>query len=292
MSLRLTTGDWRLETVLARRRHDLSEPPRRSIASWPAKRSRGFESVYPASTRVADDRPIVGRTIESVSARGKHLLIAFLPAISFFAPTMRMNGSWHIYPAGARWQRPAHEMRVLVGTRRRRRGRLQRAGRRVADSPSAGAAPAVASARSGSALRCGRVSKFRARRAVDRLEVIRRLRARGGDTIGDALLNQRVVAGIGNVFKSEILFVARIDPFAPVSSLSDGRAGTAGRRCARAARRQRDGRSQTLSTGDRPPDHAQSRSTREALGVRERRQEVPPLRGADSLEEDRGPTHV
>jgi endonuclease-8 len=48
-----------------------------------------------------------------------------------------------------------------------------------------------------------------------------RLRARGGDAIGDALLNQRVVAGIGNVFKSEVLFVARSIPFAPVSSLSD-----------------------------------------------------------------------
>ena len=36
-----------------------------------------FESMYPALTRIADDHSIVGRTIESVSARGKHLLIAF-----------------------------------------------------------------------------------------------------------------------------------------------------------------------------------------------------------------------
>jgi endonuclease-8 len=178
-----------------------------------------FESVYPAVTRVADDRPIVGRTIESVSARGKHLLIAFSGDL-ILRTHMRMNGSWHIYPAGARWQRPAHEMRVLVGTR---------------DAVAVGFTVPVAEL-----LTSRELAQHRQLRALgpdllsdaagsgssesepfDRLEVIRRLRARGGDAIGDALLNQRVVAGIGNVFKSEVLFVARIDPFAPVSSLSD-----------------------------------------------------------------------
>src|SRR3954469_8825971 len=76
-----------------------------------------FQSVYPAVMRVADDRPIVGRTIESVSARGKHLLIAFSGDL-VLRTHMRMNGSWHIYPSGARWQRPARDMRVLVGTAR------------------------------------------------------------------------------------------------------------------------------------------------------------------------------
>jgi len=177
-----------------------------------------FESVYPALTRVAEDRPIVGRTIESVSARGKHLLIAFSGDL-ILRTHMRMNGSWHIYPAGARWQRSAHEMRVLVGTR---------------DAVAVGFNVPVAEL-----LTARTLAQHRQLRALgpdllsdtggsgssqsepfDRLEVIRRLRARGGDAIGDALLNQRVVAGIGNVFKSEILFVARIDPFAPVSSLS------------------------------------------------------------------------
>ena len=37
-----------------------------------------FESIYPAVNRVAEDHPIVGRTIESVSARGKHLLFDLL----------------------------------------------------------------------------------------------------------------------------------------------------------------------------------------------------------------------
>jgi endonuclease-8 len=55
----------------------------------------------------------------------------------------------------------------------------------------------------------------------DRGEAIRRLRARGRDAIGEALLNQQVMAGIGNVLKSEILFVARVNPFTPVAILSD-----------------------------------------------------------------------
>jgi endonuclease-8 len=57
--------------------------------------------------------------------------------------------------------------------------------------------------------------------AFDRGEATRRVRAREHDAIGDVLLNQRMVAGIGNVLKSEILFIAGIDPFTPAARLSD-----------------------------------------------------------------------
>ena len=75
-----------------------------------------FDSVYPALTRVAEDRPIVGRTIESVTARGKHLLMSFSGDL-ILRTHMRMNGSWHLYRTGAKWQRPSSDMRVLVGDR-------------------------------------------------------------------------------------------------------------------------------------------------------------------------------
>ena len=52
-------------------------------------------------------------------------------------------------------------------------------------------------------------------------EAARRLRALPDAELADALLNQRVMAGVGNVFKSEVLFVARLDPFRTVASLSD-----------------------------------------------------------------------
>src|SRR5215212_9553540 len=74
-----------------------------------------FESVYPALTRINEDHPIVGRTLESVTARGKHLLMAFSGDL-VLRTHMRMNGSWHLYRTGARWQRPARDMRIIVGT--------------------------------------------------------------------------------------------------------------------------------------------------------------------------------
>ena len=178
-----------------------------------------FESVYPAVTRIADDHPIVGRTIESVSARGKHLLIAFSGDL-ILRTHMRMNGSWHIYPTAARWQRPARDMRVLVATH---------------DAVAVGFNVPIAEL-----LTARQLSRHRDVQALgpdllaiersvdspdangfDKAEAIRRLRGRGGEAIADALLNQRVIAGIGNVFKSEILYLAGLDPFTAVSSLDD-----------------------------------------------------------------------
>src|SRR5205823_1692900 len=57
--------------------------------------------------------------------------------------------------------------------------------------------------------------------SFDPREAVRRMRACARTAIGDVLLNQRVMAGIGNVLKSEILFVSAIDPFAPVAELAD-----------------------------------------------------------------------
>ena len=175
-----------------------------------------FESVFPALTRVDADRPLAGRTVESVSARGKHLLMRFSGDL-ILRTHMRMSGSWHIYRPGERWQRPARDMRVLVAT---------------ADAVAVGFNVPVAELLStrqverhkeiralGPDLLAGAGERFEY--AVDTAEIVRRMRARGRDAIAEVLLNQRVVAGIGNVFKSEILFVARIDPFTSVGSLSD-----------------------------------------------------------------------
>jgi len=168
-----------------------------------------FESVYPALTRVAEDHPVVGRTIEQVSARGKHLLMTFSGDL-VLRTHLRMNGSWHIYPAGARWKRPARDMRVLVCT---------------ADACAVGFDIPVAEFLSTREL--GRHAQLLAlgpdllADPFDRGEVVRRMRAHGDDAIADVLLNQRVVAGIGNVFKSEILYVAGVFPFRAVSEIRD-----------------------------------------------------------------------
>jgi len=168
-----------------------------------------FESVYPAVTRIAEDRPIVGRTVESVAARGKHVLMAFSGDL-VLRTHMRMNGSWHLYRAGEGWKRPARDMRVLVAT---------------ADVEAVGFNVPVAELLTSRDL--ARHKELRAlgpdllATSFDAREAIQRMRARNADAVGDVLLNQRVMAGIGNMFKSEILFLAGIDPFAPVSALSD-----------------------------------------------------------------------
>jgi endonuclease-8 len=176
-----------------------------------------FESVFPKLTRVHDDAPITGRTIESVTARGKHILMTFSgPAADraverlVLRTHMRMNGSWHIYRPGERWQRPRGDMRIVIATE---------------DFVAVGFSIPVA--------------EWVAARAVDRHEELRRLgpdllaadfdaeeafkrlRARGSELVAEALLNQRVMAGVGNVYKSEVLFACRVHPFAAVANLAD-----------------------------------------------------------------------
>jgi endonuclease-8 len=168
-----------------------------------------FESVYPALTRIAEDHPVVGRTIDAVSARGKHLLMMFSGDL-VLRTHLRMNGSWHIYPVGDRWQRPARDMRVLVCTQ---------------DACAVGFNIPVAELLSTREL--GRHRQLQSLgpdllgEPFDSNEVVRRIRARGRDPVAEVLLDQRVVAGMGNVFKSEVLFLAGVDPFTPVAALTD-----------------------------------------------------------------------
>src|SRR5438128_12291178 len=76
-----------------------------------------FESMFPSVTHIADSHRLVGREIESVAARGKHLLMTFAGGLVLHTH-MRMNGSWHLYRPGERWRRPARDMRLLVATAR------------------------------------------------------------------------------------------------------------------------------------------------------------------------------
>jgi endonuclease-8 len=166
-----------------------------------------FDSVFPALTRVNVDTPIVGLTIESVTARGKHSLMAFSGGL-VLRTHMRMNGSWHIYRPGERWRRPPRDMRVLVGT-----DAFVAVGFNVPDAE-------LLTARMLDRHRqLQRLGPDLLDPGFDRSEALRRMRERGRDAIADVLLNQQVVAGIGNVFKSEILFMAGVHPFAATDTL-------------------------------------------------------------------------
>lgn len=168
-----------------------------------------FESVFPLLTRVHEDTPITGRTVESVRSSGKHLLMVFSGDLTL-RTHMRMNGSWHIYRPGERWQRPRREMRIVLAT---------------ANFVAVGFSIPVAEWLRTSELRRSReltsLGPDLLAEDFDQAEAFRRVRARPAEPIMDVLLNQRVLAGIGNVYKSEVLFACGVNPFAEVGQIPD-----------------------------------------------------------------------
>jgi endonuclease VIII len=168
-----------------------------------------FESVFPALTRVHIDAPLTDQTVEAVSAAGKHLLMRFSGGM-VLRTHMRMNGSWHIYRPGERWQRSRRDMRILVAT---------------VDFVAVGfnipVAEFIAARKLAHHDELGRLGPDLLSATFDEAEAFGRIRARPGELIADVLLNQRVMAGIGNVYKSEVLFTCRINPFTLVASLHD-----------------------------------------------------------------------
>jgi len=178
----------------------------RALAGKPIVR---FESVLPALTRVHEDHPITGRLMEKVSSVGKHLLMQFSGDL-VLRTHMKMNGSWHIYRPGERWRKPRRDMRVVVAT---------------ADFEAVGFDIPVAEFLRPADLKrhdeLRRLGPDLLADDVDIAEGVTRLKTRGTTEIGDALLNQRAVAGIGNVYKSEVLFACGVNPFERVAALSD-----------------------------------------------------------------------
>ena len=168
-----------------------------------------FVSVYPALTRVDSDMPLAGRTVDGVESRGKHLLMRFSGDL-ILRTHMRMNGSWHIYRPGERWQRPRADMRIVVAT--------------AAYEAVAFTVPVAEFYTGASLARDATVQSLGPDLLADNFsidEARARLRSAPDARIADALLDQRLLAGIGNVFKSEVLFESRVAPSASIASLDD-----------------------------------------------------------------------
>ncbi len=173
------------------------------------KRVLGFETPrLPASGR----RPSEGSTVVSVEARGKHLLIAFDGGTTLHTH-MGMSGSWHVYRPGERWRIPRSALRAVVEVEDAiavcsRATVVEVLGEReLARHPQlAWLGPDL----------CAPVPDLE--EAAARLQRL----VPGDEEIGVALLDQRVAAGIGNVFKSEVLFARGIHPFEPVATLDAG----------------------------------------------------------------------
>jgi endonuclease-8 len=153
-------------------------------------------------------RPPADATVDAVEARGKHLLITM--GTTVLHTHLGMHGSWHLYRGGERWRRPGTQARVIIA---------------VDDGTTAVCfgAPTVETARAGAPVR--RVDDLGPDLCAPDADLdaaLSRLAAVDPHTeIGVALLDQRVAAGIGNVYKSEICFVCRVDPNATVASLDE-----------------------------------------------------------------------
>jgi endonuclease VIII len=166
-----------------------------------------FETQLPRLARVDEDAPIAGRTIESVWAVGKHLLIEFSGDL-VLRSHLRMNGSWHLYRRGERWRRRRDDMRVVIAT-----DEFEAVGFRL---------PVAEFVKKSSLAAVSEISSLGPDllgQNFDREAAVRRILARTTLSIAEALLDQRAMAGVGNVFKSEVLFATRVSPFAKVSDL-------------------------------------------------------------------------
>lgn len=171
----------------------------RTLGQWLAGRTiTAAQTVY---ERVAL-ATLVGQTVTGVEARAKHLLIRFSSG-AVLHTHMRMTGSWHVYSAGERWRRPGHQARVIL-----------EAGDRVA----VGFNVPVVELLDGRSLHrhpaLSRLGPDVLARPVDHDEVGRRAATSPPDApIGDVLLTQSVVGGIGNIWRCETLFLNRVDPW-------------------------------------------------------------------------------
>jgi endonuclease-8 len=155
-----------------------------------------FETVLPKLERGS----IKGRTVQRVRSVGKNLIIEFSGDLSL-RTHLRMNGSWHLYRPGERWRKKRDDMRIVIAT---------------ADFEAVGFNIPVAELNSELAVGPDLLGK-----TLDIDEVVRRIHEHASEEIGSVLLNQHVVAGIGNIYKSEVLYVCGINPFMRVETLDD-----------------------------------------------------------------------
>jgi endonuclease VIII len=168
-----------------------------------------FRSAYPMLTRYHDDTPLTGQTVEQVESRGKWLLMHFSGGATL-ATHMLMSGSWHIYRPGERWQKPPSTARIVIEN---------------SDYHAIGFNVPLAEMYTASSLtRDRRIPAPKGdllNADFDSESALTRIMAQSDEEIGDVLLHQRVLAGVGNVFKSEVCFFTGLNPFRKVRTMTE-----------------------------------------------------------------------
>jgi endonuclease-8 len=153
---------------------------------------------------------LAGRTVTSVDAHGKHLFIRFAGEYTIHSH-LRMTGAWSVYRAGRRWRRPRERAWLVLGAE--------------GDSVVQWGGPVLelmTESRTRFDRRLAMLGPDILAEELDLDEVLRRLRADDPTRpIGDALLDQRTIAGIGNLWKVEGCFAAAVDPWRRAADTSD-----------------------------------------------------------------------
>ncbi|MEM1304398.1 MAG: DNA-formamidopyrimidine glycosylase family protein [Planctomycetota bacterium] len=176
-----------------------------TIAAADARPTRSVPAVDAAS--------LVGRRVAGVEAVGKHLMIALDDGRAIHSH-LGMTGAWHVYDRGEAWKKPADRAALVLST---------------ATHTVVHFSPKQLELVAGRTLRrdpyLQRLGPDLMLPDVDLAAVVPRLRVHDAAPIGEAVMNQTIAAGIGNVYKSETLFLAKINPWLAVRGLSDEQLG-------------------------------------------------------------------
>jgi formamidopyrimidine-DNA glycosylase len=157
------------------------------------------------SARPETLRRLAGTTVTAVEPVGKHLVIRFDNGLALHSH-MRMRGVWHVYRPAERWRRPAWQLKAALET---------------ADSVAVCFSAPVVELIRDVAARVGHLGPDIVAEEWSPSVAVARARMLEAMPIGDVLLDQRVVAGIGNVYRCESLWSRRINPWKPVRELDD-----------------------------------------------------------------------
>jgi endonuclease-8 len=193
--------------------------PEGDTIAYAARRIRPFlENRVPDEIRTPQPRHaldrwperLAGQAVTAIDTHGKHLFIRFEGGLALHSH-LGMSGSWRVYRVGDPWRRsPRRAWLVMVA-----------AGHEIVEFDG----PLLELLTDGRTRFDQRLAALGPDVLADEFDMGRFLRGLRADDqarpVGDALLDQRTVAGIGNIWKAEGCWDARVDPWRPLHSVSD-----------------------------------------------------------------------